>query len=67
MCINPYQGIVMFCLLLFSPTSKKVYVELWVGINKIATCIAYVVKSNRGSKERNAILLDQDVHVCGKW
>ena len=35
-CINPYQGISMFCLLLFSPTSKKVYVELQVGINEIA-------------------------------
>jgi hypothetical protein len=27
-CMNPYHGIAKFFLLLFSPTSKKVYVEL---------------------------------------
>ena len=45
-CINPYQGMAVFCLLLFSPTSKKVYVELRVGINKIAYlyCICCKVK-----------------------
>ena len=46
-CINPYQGIVMFCLLLFSPISKRVYVGLQVGINNIAYlyCICCEVKS----------------------
>ena len=46
-CINPYQGIAMFCLLLFSATSKKVYVELYVGINNMAYlyCICSKVKS----------------------
>ena len=46
-CINPYQGIAVFCLLLFPPTSKKVYVELYVGINNMAYlyCICSKVKS----------------------
>jgi hypothetical protein len=29
------------------------------------TCIAYIVNSKQGFKEKNAILLDQDMHVCG--
>jgi hypothetical protein len=29
-----------------------------------AYLIAYIVKSNPGSKEGNVILFDQDVHVC---
>ena len=29
------------------------------------TYIAYIVKSKQGSKEKDVIILDQDVHVCG--
>ena len=36
-----------------------------VGINVRHTCIAYIIKSKLGSKEKNVILLDQDVHICG--
>jgi hypothetical protein len=28
------------------------------------TCIAYIIKSKRGSKEKDVMLLDQDEHVC---
>jgi hypothetical protein len=31
------------------------------------TCNAYIVKSNNGSKEKNIIQLNQDVHVCGMF
>ena len=34
-----------------------------VQVGKI--CIAYIIKSNSGSEERNVILIDLDVHVCG--
>ena len=30
------------------------------------TCIAYFAKSNNGSKEKDVIQSNQDVHVCGK-
>ena len=30
------------------------------------TSVAYVIKSNLGFKEKDVILLDQDVHMCRK-
>jgi hypothetical protein len=46
------------------PTSKSLY-EAQVEWKWKHTCIAYIVKSIQGSKEKDVILLDQDVHVCG--
>jgi hypothetical protein len=56
--LNPYQGIDVFAF--FLPTSKKL---MWSsGRNKYENIL--IVKSKQGSKEKNGILLDQDVHVC---
>ena len=59
MCIVPHQDIVLplFTLLLKSLCGVR------VGIKYVATYLAYIIKSNPGSKERSVILVDQDVHV----
>jgi hypothetical protein len=68
MCINPYQGIAMFCLLLFSPTSKKGLCKALGRDKQDSTLVLHMLYSQIEDprKLRSAILLDQDVHVCGK-
>ena len=48
------------------PFLPRAFVE-FIGRDKTRehTCIAYIVKSNNGSKEKNVIQSNQDVHVCG--
>jgi hypothetical protein len=48
------------------PFLPKAFVE-FIGRGKTRehTCNAYSVKSNNGSKEKNMVQLNQDVHVCG--
>ena len=66
-CINRYQGIAMFYLLLFSPTSKKVLCGALGRDEQYSILVLHcVVKLNWGIEERSDILLDQYVHVCEK-
>ena len=53
----------MLCL---SLPITKAYVE-FIGRDKTRehTWNAYIVKSSKGSKEKNVIRSNQDVHVCG--
>ena len=48
------------------PFLPKAFVE-FIGRDKTIehTCNAYIVKSSNGSKEKNVIQSNQDVHVCG--
>jgi hypothetical protein len=39
--------------------------DLWVGKDMKASYSTYFVKSKLGSKEKDGIPLDQEVHVCG--
>jgi len=45
------------------PTSNGICGALG-RIKDVAYLLAYIVRSKHGYKERNDILLDQDVHVC---
>ena len=56
----PHQGIAKDCLLLFHPTSIRP-MGLRQGETGYHTCIVSIVKSKQGSKEKNVIILDQDV------
>ena len=59
--IYPHQGIDAL------PSFLRL-IGLCGGLGRIRvkhTCIAYIAKSNNGSMEKNVILLDQGVHVCG--
>ena len=49
----------------FHPTSKEAYMELKVGMKKMAYLLVFVAKPNLGSLKRSVILPDQDVQVCG--
>ena len=49
----------------FHPTSKEAYMELKVGMKKMAYLLVFVVKPNLGSLKRSVILPDQDVQ--GVW
>ena len=58
---DPLQGI-SYCL----PFLPRAFME-FIGRDKTRehTCNAYIVKSSNGSKEKNVIQSNQDVHMCG--
>ena len=50
--------------LLFHPTSKKAYVELWIWMKYGNILALRILLSQTGSKEMQAIHFDQEVQVC---